>query len=570
MSKLVRNRWSVRKPGPCVNSPRKPCTRAAETASRSSESATWPAQHVIAKVTLLVDPDYLVPTPQPAQPNWVVAVTGNNITWVTVVGFGILPGVSLPFDWLANLPAVGGVFYYTVMISWYNVLNSRFIDSGIGTVNGVIESSASFPSPVPPASTSTLTPATSGTLPGGTLAGYDGNALTTTSESGPGSLYVNFQPTFNSLPLPPGQQLNSTVTFTTSFALDNKTTSELCTSNGCGFSFGSSLDSLQSVRNPVVVYHAYLKNNVTKQVLSLPIGGRNPGPINYTNPTIVNDFGPSGWVFGHTTFYPSGFWSSRGAGYYLTIEISMVLPGASPNGAGYPPQVSMHFDDIGLALRLSPAAFSGNGALSMKTGLNFHLVQGIELGLNVTSFGNGLFNSTTLYAYVADNSRPLYSPPLWAQFGSVTINSSGIIHWVFQLPSAVYYLNSTNPTSGNINLRLAAISPYGNFTLQVSAFAVVRTPSQSVVAVEIQNDNNAPVRVVAMYIIGPNGVGTYNSNLSPPNTLDRWVGGGQTVVIPEAYQWLPNQVYEVTITTNTGLVFSQSFTAPNVGLSTNV
>jgi hypothetical protein len=509
----------------------------------------------IARVTLLVDKNFnQSKIVQIAPASWTVTTVGNNITWTTPSINALTPGSPEIFDWTGNITSSVGTFFHTVIISWVHpiALNTPYVDTGIGTVNTTI--SATFPHPAPSSSTANLVASPTNTLPGGVLGGYDSNALTTTSQSGPGSLFVNFQPTFNSLPLPQGQQLNATVTFKTSFYLDAMTASKIASSGCCTFSFEGSMDGLQSVQNPVIYYHAYLVNNLTKSSLSIPIGGRNPTAINYTDPTLVNYFRPTGWVYEHVAFYPkSSFWSIATAGYYLILKVSMALPGASPAEPSYPAQVSMHFDDMGLALRLDSSTFYGSTGFEFRTNVNLHRVQGIELGFNISSTGPAP-GPTTVYAYVADNAQNESTQALWVQIGSLNLTDSGFIHAVARLPNAAYYLDSTRPQLGNLNVRLVAISAYGDFNLHVSAYAVVQAGNQSDVVVSVLNSNEAPQHLVALYISGPNVAASF--------PLDIWVGPGQQAVIPESFQWVQYQEYLVTVSTSAGLSFSRSFTAP--------
>ena len=541
------------------------------------------------RVTILADP-HLGSVGGVPPFGWTQSVVGGNITWTYPALNGIPPGFSSTFGWSVAAPIVSSsacpqlvqaiaigddlycsdTFFQTVVVSWYNInLPARFVDEGIGTVNCTVESSNSFPNPTPLDSVASLTASPSGALPAGAQAGYDSNALTTTSESGPGSLYASFEPSFNSLPLSLGQQLNATVSFTTSFNLDPQTTSELvdvCDTIGCGFSFESSLDSLTSIPNPVIVYHAYLENKATGQTISLPIGGRTSVVLNYSSPTQLNYFGPSGWVYYHVTFYPkTSFWSPAGAEYNLVLKISMDFPGSASTQTGYPAQVSMHFDDIGLALRLNSMSYYGSSDFEFQTKIPYQQVQGVELGLNVSETGATSL-PTSVYAFLADNSRFAYNPTLWFQVGSLTLNSSGFIHATIGLPDAAYFFNaSTSQLSplGDLGVRLEGVSAYGAFTLHVTAYAVVETTNQTRMVAELLNENNVPMHMVGFYLTGPNLAVAMTSSLSGSSNFDHWVSAGQTVVVPLDLQWLPNQIYTVTVTTDSGLSFSSSFTAPN-------
>ena len=59
-------------------------------------------------------------------------------------------------------------------------------------------------------------------------------------------MYVDYKPSFNSAPIPDGQQLTGTVDFTTSFSLDSATASGLALTKCCSLSWATSLDSVSA------------------------------------------------------------------------------------------------------------------------------------------------------------------------------------------------------------------------------------------------------------------------------------------------------------------------------------
>jgi hypothetical protein len=208
------------------------------------------------------------------------------------------------------------------------------------------------------------------------------------------------------------------------------------------------------------------------------------------NPTILNYFGPGGWVYGHVCFDPNSFLWTEGT-YTLAVQVTAIVPGAFADTSGYPPTVSIGLDDIGLALK--PAATSYYGStqtnspkdFQMPTGLNATMVQGMELVINAT----GASQNTTIYAYAADNSHSIYNPTPWVQIGSAFFKGSGIIDATISLPNAAYYVNATNYVAGpltnirDIDVRVNATSPYGPFTLKITVLAIVQTFNQARITV---------------------------------------------------------------------------------------
>jgi hypothetical protein len=231
--------------------------------------------------------------------------------------------------------------------------------------------------------------------------------------------------------------------------------------------------------------------------------------------------------------------------------------------AGYPPGLSIHFDDIGLALKPLPKTVYGSTTLVIPTGLNANQVQGLEVGINAT----GAQQNTTVYAFLADNSRFVYNPVLWVEVGSASFNNAGRIDSVSPLPNAAYYVNSTlysesgKPEVGDIVVRVNATSSIplvgqGSYSVTLNVFAVIQTINQTRAVVEFQNLGNSPIKVLSMVVTGP-GVA-----LSTTFASNFYAAPGQTVVVPQNLYWLPGQIYTVTVTTTVGNTFARSFTAP--------
>jgi len=533
-----------------------------------------PSGFDIVNVEVLADQQLAVPAIQPLTLGWdsnnPPVPIGNNITWTALFPNSIGAGGSASFSWYGTVPAAYGTYYNTVVISWAkngDTMPYTYSDTAITTVNATVVVSAAGS---PPSSTGTIIPTPPGATPGGLTAGYDADATTTSSESGPGSLYIEYQPTYNGNPLQTGQQLLSTVSFTSPFILDASTVSSLQLVNCCTVSWASSIDSLSAYRNSLVYYHVYIIN---------PAGVA--WNVDELNPTILNTFGTTGWVFRHTPIAgappagwinaTSGFWYT--GTYELVLSVESILPGASLGHAGYPTALTEHFDDIGLALKPKTTTYYGSTKFRIYTGLNASEVQGMEVLVNMS----GATANTTAYGFLTDNSRFTYNPQLLVQFGTVTFNSAAGMDSVIPLPNAAYYVNGTADvlgctaaprTCGYVNIVVNASSAFP-FTLQASVEAVIRTYNKSDVVVTFTNEGESPLHLVSLYLTGPNGVAVF-SNGDSPNGFNYWVDGGSRVFtsVNLAYpgsalpNWLPGQQYTVTVTTDTGLVFSRTFTAP--------
>jgi hypothetical protein len=628
------------------------------------------SHYQIAKVSLLVDQEWAVPTPQPVTGNWgatsiatsVPTVVGNNVTWVSVglIGLGGDGNVACNafncqnFNVIATIPQAYGTFYDTVVVSWLNTNALPYTDTGIATVNSTITGIGAAQSGTLGTSTAQINPAPAGTAPSGLTAGYDSNALSTTSLSGPGSMYLDFKPSANSVPLTDGQQLAATANFTTAFSLDYKTVNNIVTAGCCTLTWESSLDSVNAQRNSLILYQAYLTSppipistgtttggtsptvlqdtaggwaagawvgdyllytagpamgqsakitansatSITTAAFNpaptvaggdafiitihpkgltyeLPVGGTScgasPNPDDYVNPTTGNEFGPTGWVEGHVCFNPStgnpawlngSIWYT--GKYTLTIAVTMTVPGALPQTAGYPPQVSIHLDDVGLAFKQTATTYYGKTTFQIPTGLNYNQIQGMEVGINAT----GATQNTTIYAYVTDNSRFVYNPTDWIQIGSASFVNAGVIDSVSGLPNAAFYVNTTShvqgvqPEVGDLVVRVNATSsvplkaPAISYTVQLSVYAVIQTFNQTRIVVELQNQSPTSIRLLSMVITGPGAALTSNF------ATNFYFSPGQKLVLPETFTWIPGQTYTVTVTTSNGLTFSRSFAAP--------
>ncbi len=509
----------------------------------------------IQKVTLLVDtnvtsactvPPCLSATTAGLPIGSAVAIfpplTGGNITWTIPAGLGIQQGSADTFQWSATpLPAKLGTFYDTVVLSWYYNSNSSFIDSGIGTVNTNTTLVSTHIWLSPGTSTAKVQGTHSSYVPGGLTAGYDGGPLSSSSSSGPGSLYASFQPSVNSGTLPAGDQLTGTVNFTAPFTLQSDV---LVSSSGCcSVSWESDLASLTSVHNPLVYFHVFLQNSSRVWVMLNPGG---------TDPTLVNYFGPTGWQSSSVQFspVPSGNTLLQSGTYNITVSVSMTLP------AGSEPSVLMNFDDIGVSI--TPLASSsvsfGSEQFQLNVGVNQSQVQGLTLGANMTAALPPESENATAYLFAADHSR---GTPTWTEVGSAFFNSSAAIRTVIPLPNAAYYVSA----SGRVQLlvRVVVTGTSCGLTcsgLTVTAFAITSSVDQNRSVVTVQaTQTPQPIRLVSLYVSGPNGLTAM--------PLNDYVTTGEILTLQTSgFSWLTGQTYTVTVTTSNGLTFSRSFVAP--------
>ena len=328
----------------------------------------------IGRITLLADTNLTSPASAGTPVGWVAKpVVGNNVTWTpaaTPYGtFGIAPGPSnaLTFGWSANVPASLGTFYETIVISWYlkapPLGSNGFVDSAIATIQTPTTTSGSQYILVATPFMANIIPTTSGLVPGGLNSGYDGTGLTAASRSGPGSVYVTFEPRYNAQAVPTGEQIEGVSTLSTSFSLSSKEASLIPMSDCCTLSWDSVLDGLSSTNNALIYYQFFLTGPAgSVEINSNGCTGTFSPYVGWTNPTLANYFGPSGWALGTSCFSPPpGFWLP--GSYTLTLAITEFMP------SGLPSASSMHFDNMGLALGLQNSAYAEQD-LSMSLATN--------------------------------------------------------------------------------------------------------------------------------------------------------------------------------------------------------
>ena len=557
---------------------------------------TTPNAHNIAKVSLLVDTYFnqtntgLLVTGQPTPAGWSFVVTGNNITWTTPgnLGFAITPHSSLTFYWFADVSPTVSTYYHTVVLYWVNGLTKPYVDDGIATVQTLVAiplpGFGLLPVPV------TLTPPDPAQTPGGMIAGYDSDALGCTS-SGPGCLYVTFKPSLDGQTVPAAEQLSATASFTTTFSLTANEVAQLALKSNA--SMWSNLDEAASVPNSLSYFHLTLVNPAgTQDIL-------NPGG---TDLATVNHFSTSGWHEQLLWVDPAaGFWVA--GAYKLELVVNMTMPG------GQPSELQMHFDDIGLALNLISPVGAGsayaNSTLAISytslTGVGaneqvYDQVQQIYLTTNMTmnSVPGLSLPDTLAYVYVESVPVGIFAESVsatWVEVGSVNFTGSATLNVLIPQPAAAsMFLESSVPSPHAVlTIKVVAISvgsgsacagvaPASVCTLTVDSHGIVQVANtvqavgQAVIGVD-HPQGTSPVHLVAMYISGVNaaassGAGVGNGVVQLP--LNDWLGvGGSTFfnfdfgAAPTTFEWVPGQVYLVSVVSSSGTVYSSSFTAPS-------
>ncbi len=526
----------------------------------------------IALVTVTVDPNFnLTGIPQAAPSNWACSpsctVTGNTLGWAAspISGGGaIAPQTSQQFTWTARVPQVPGPYFHTVTLYWVASLALPYVDSGTGTTNSTVVTSGEGRVAV-----TNMQAAPAGAVPGGATGGFDPIATQTSSGSGPGSLFANFQPTFNGAPLVTGQQLTAEMNFTSVFYLDSLTASDILAGSCCALSWSSSLDQLTSIPNPIVNATIFLVRESPRTALKL----------DSYDPTLVNNFGPTGWKERNVAFQPAaGFW---GVGRYdLVLELRSTMPGESPPSPIYPPLLLMHFDDFGLKLGMNDDTFyccvSPNGVFAIASSVPASQLQSLSLTASLAgASAPGSTANVTASLYLEDMSRSTASNPVWVQFNQVTFTSIAGLAVQVPFSSAPLYIGDGSlcpggtPGQPTICVRIYAISPSAFPNLTGSLSLLLQTENLLQVVATVLNNSTSPIHIVSMYVAGPNGVTQFDSTFSAPNNLNCpfgapnglscWLNGGESMNIQEQFAWIPGQIYVVTLVTDSGLIASRAF-----------
>jgi hypothetical protein len=387
---------------------------------------------------------------------------------------------------------------------------------------------------------------------------------------------------------------------TTAFYIDSATGSALSTTgNPDALSFGYSLDRIVAPPSPVLVIQSYLAqlnpdgtiNNIFQISTQYPtqIGGVNVNSSGWITCS------PSSTACPTPYFNPGWVWSP--GVYELIVSVTAVLHGANP-GSYYPPSLQMHFDDIGLSLPEQQSSFYVDNTQSSQQGaigasvcgpaalppdtclidipaaVDPTQVQSIHLTAQL-ALTPSAGAETTAYVYIGDVARDT-SSPLWVEVGQVTFSSSATLNAIIPASSSSIYVdrlgsvcNPSSPILDSMCFRIYSIGNNGNFDgLTVTISVVLQTWNQSTVVIPVLNNATFPVHLLSAYIAGPDGVTSYSlfGECPPPypvpNGQQCWVNGGQLVQIPVAYTWATGQTYVVTVTTDKGIVISDTFLSP--------
>ncbi len=538
--------------------------------SNADASGTCAAQtSCITKVTLQVDSRFsLVGLPQGAQPaGWnAPTVAGNTITWTAVAGGGI-PSASGPllFNWTALAPGVPGSYFQTATLTWETVFHGVQInDEGSATVTTQVVTGGpggvSVPNLCPSPATWNICAEPQGVIPGGAVGGYDPISAGVGSESGPGSVYLDFQPTYNGTTLTGGQQLTAIMNYTAAFTIDAGQADALAVAGSPdAVNFGYSLDQVIAPPNPLILIDAYLVQLTNTGTVNEMIQIPNTTPV---VPTQVNDFSSSGWVTcgpGSTTCtepyfnpntlavqqgYPGWTWNPAYcdvAGkpsclYELVISVTASMPASSPPSVYYPSLLLMHFDDIGLSLQDVSGAYYVDNAMAGSACVNSSPppatvpcglleipvtaepseVQSITLTTNLAL--DPIANANvTAYVFLGDVSRGTPAP-VWVEIGQLELSSSATISVSIPAASASNFIDTSGSICGapGLCVRVYAISDgnklgvnYDFTSLTVSSSAIVQTYQQNTVSLTLLNNSTFPVAFSNIYISGPDGVSSY-------------------------------------------------------------
>jgi hypothetical protein len=537
--------------------------------------AQFPLGTVITSVSLIVNPAWKVPvTPQVSPPpagewNTPPTVVGNTITWTAnnvspLCGNGINSN-SLPptqtFSWSAVAPPVSGTYLHDLTLTWETVNGAGTCsvarDQGTAAIKTVV-----VPSNQGGIDTEQIAAEPPGTVPGGSFGGLDSVSSNVGSESGPDSIYLSFQPTFNGNPItttveggvPVPEQLTSQMNFTTYFTLDSPLTlapESVCSSGSpvdCPvLSMGYSLDHAISGEPPLIFINAYLiyvPTGVYKQII---------------NATAVN-INNHGWFMNDTAFslgpgtvpkpglevLPPPANTLPAGEYELAVTVTATMFGSDAPSATYPASLQMHLDDIGLGFQEAgtsycvdtaatgvqpcapthyttsagsvacPAAPDSCGLYTPIAPVSPSQIQSLRFDAQLSISAPGA--EVTAYAYL-ENVQASPTAASWVELGQVTFTSSASIDVTIPAASASSYLDeigglcsniSGHDPAGSMCIRIYAIStntPAVTFgTLHVNASMVVQTWQQAQSSVIVLNNSTSPVHIVSVYVSGENSV----------------------------------------------------------------
>ena len=148
-------------------------------------------------------------------------------------------------------------------------------------------------------------------------------------------------------------------------------------------------------------------------------------------------------------------------------------------------------------------------------------------------FGTG----SNLYFIFSDNLGQSFGA---AQTISTSENSITGVTSAYSAPGVVWMSGSSSP----FNLRFFASS-----------------------VVSITNASPFPIRLISLYIYDTtaNVLYHFDTNSSAPGvsgSFDYWMAPGQTLTVPESFNWIPSDSFSITVTTDQGLIAAFYLTAP--------
>jgi hypothetical protein len=591
-----------------------------------------PITSCIVRVSVEVDASFGVAgLPELAPPvGWnAPVVSGNTITWNSAApGTGISPGAApVLFNYTTLAPAIPGAYYQTATLTWATIfhgvpiedegsvsLETQVVTGGPGGVSCAPNDTEVCP-PIglcPAPATWNICAEPSGVVPGGAIGGFDG-VTGVGSTSGPGSVFIDFEPTYNGTTIVQGQQLTAVMNFTSVFTLDPGQVGALAAGSVDAINFGYSLDQVTALPEPLILMTQYLvqlsPTGATLNTIEIP----NAAPI---VPTGVNAFNSSGWitcgpsstVCTEPSFNPVALataqddpvpwtWLPTPDEYQLVISVTISMSGASPPSVFYPASMLMHFDDIGLSLQdnlnawfvdnsvaslgcTPPAAPTCLLEIPFPSVLAPSQLQSIRLTTTI-SLAQVSTQNITAYIFVGDVSRGT-STPVWVEVGQLELSSSATITVNIPATTASNFIDTSgdhcgNPHTTEMCVRVYAISDGNNGffydfgSLTATATATLQTFIYNTVTLTLFNNSTAPVGFTNVYISGPDGVSSYNltpactaaSLVTPGSVTPCYVNQGQELVLSALpFVWKADQTYVATVITNKGLSFSETFVSP--------
>lgn len=549
----------------------------------------------IVDVKLEVNPLFSVnQTLIPAPTGWSVSLTGNTILWTNTQPFyainssgsyDCLPSANcLSFTWGALVPPTPGTYYHPVTLSW-------------SVAGGVSQGSVSFSTTVVTSGPGSVAkdfvaaqPAN--IVPGGVQGGWDPTSASVGSQSGPGSLYFDFQPTFNGIPIngsylingqPSGvpEQLTAVMNFTTGFSVPwglSPATYPAC----CKLNYGYSVDTLTSSPTPIVSAQVFLL---------IPPSPAHPNGqtalLDQFAPNQVNGFQVpyTGWTIRQILLnlgpYETG--GALPAGFYrVVVSVTADLFGSAEPNSEYPANLLMHFDDVGLSVPPTgtycadnsptsitkscftpdfPAGCSGPCplALDLNTTADQTEIRSMTLGAHLALTSDTAVPATAVL-YLADFSRGP-AEPRWVDVGVATLSPTADVNISLPTSSAFQFVfENTTVVNGKpldmdqVQARVYLLSN-DTFTATATLSVVMTTWSQKGAVISVYNGSTTPIHLVDVFISGPGGISNENVNY--------WVAAGSTqqVEVPD-FVWLGGQTYTATVLTDKGLSLDGLFSSP--------